>query len=175
MGNPFDALLGQRRDRAVATDGKPQAPYREPVSHEHRADQADQGAGHDVAWVMGQEYQPSEGDHEGVGDHHAPHPWPDRAYRESQGKGRDGVRRGEAEIRFSSGEGDEVEGVGLAPCERAATSDDPFQHLAGEQRHQHRAEQILKTQAKTLQPRSRRASHGHCNQGNDKQRRRQYP
>ena len=59
-GNPFEAP-GRGPDKghngAVALDRKSEPPGRKPVAHEHRADDADQRAGHDVARMMGQQHQ----------------------------------------------------------------------------------------------------------------------
>ena len=82
-----------------------------------------------VARMMGEQHQAAGGDQERIDDHRGPRARPKRGHRESQRKGRDGMRRRKAGIGLGSGKGREVEGVGLAADERPAASDDPFDRL----------------------------------------------
>ena len=59
-GNPFEAFqrgAGKRYNGPIAPDGEPETAGRKPISHEHRADDADQRARDHVAGMMRQEHQ----------------------------------------------------------------------------------------------------------------------
>ena len=58
------------------------------------------------------------------------------------------MRRWEAEIGLASGEGLEVEGIGLAADERPAASDPPFENFGDQHREQHRQEQVTGSRRK---------------------------
>src|SRR5438445_10007884 len=71
-GNPFEASGRgpyKGHNGAVALDRKPEPAGRKPVTHEHRADDADHRAGHNVARVMGQEHQTGRRDDQGIDGH----------------------------------------------------------------------------------------------------------
>src|SRR4051794_28595888 len=80
-GNPFEASrggAGQRHNGAVPVDRKAQPAGGEPVTHHHRADDADERAGNDVAGMMGQQHQTGRRDHQRVDDHRDARARPDR-------------------------------------------------------------------------------------------------
>src|SRR5437588_464423 len=93
-GNPFDARerrAGPWSNRAVRANHESQPPRGIPIAHHQRAERAGDRTDHDVAREMRGEHHPAYGDEHGIGPHHGPHPWPQRADRHRGGEGIDGV------------------------------------------------------------------------------------
>src|SRR4030081_1296368 len=139
-GNPFEASgrgSGQRHNGTVLMDRKAEPAGGKPVAHDHRADDADERAGDDVAGMMGQQHQARRRNHKRVNGHRDPSARPDRGHRKRQREAGDGMARRKTGVGFGAGKVRKVEGVGLAADKGPAAADDPFDHFAGENGNQH--------------------------------------
>src|SRR5439155_4996891 len=131
-GNPFEARGRgpyKGHNGAVALDRKSEPPGRKPVTHEHRADHADQCSGNHVTWMVGQQHQARSCDDDGINGHRHPRPGPDGRHCKSQREVGGGVPRRKTEIGRGSREMREVEDVGLTADKRAAATDAHLDHF----------------------------------------------
>src|SRR5882672_1963675 len=156
-GNPFEAPGRgpyKGHNGAVALDRKPEPAGRKPVTHEHRADDADQCPGNHVTRMVGDQHQTGCRNDNGIDGHRNASLGPEDRHGESKRKGGRGVAGRKAVIGRVACEVREVKGVGLAADKRPTAADTIFQHFGDQVGHGDRAENELQPCSQAKQQRA---------------------
>ena len=125
-------------------DHKTKPANSEPVAHQDRAEDAEEGAGDDIAWVMSGDHHTAYRNQQGIYPHNRAGSRPERADRNGRSEGGRAVARGDAGVLRLPDERHKHKRAAVLDHEGARAADNPFENSNKQTGYSDREEQESK-------------------------------